>query len=71
MPLFTIETTYRRADFLTQPDREQVKQLLIRYLDERLAVVQAPPLAPCPSAVREAGRGDDGPCPRPGPGPAE
>jgi hypothetical protein len=36
-----IETTYLRADFLTQPDREEVKRLLVWYLDERLAVVHA------------------------------
>jgi len=34
-----IETTYLRADFLGQPDRQEVKGLLARYLDERLAMV--------------------------------
>lgn len=36
-----IETTYLRADFLTQPDRDEVKRLLVRYLDERIAIVEA------------------------------
>jgi hypothetical protein len=33
-----IETTYLRADFLEQPDREEVKRLLVRYLDARVSV---------------------------------
>lgn len=36
-----IETTWLRADFLEQPDRQEVKSLLVRYLDERLASVDA------------------------------
>lgn len=35
-----IETTYLRADFLTQPDRDEVKRLLVEYLDARLGFVQ-------------------------------
>src|SRR5512134_581079 len=36
-----IETTYLRADFLTEPDRDEVKRLLVEYLDERLALTEA------------------------------
>jgi hypothetical protein len=36
-----IETTYLRADFLTEPDRAEVKRLLVEYLEERLALVDA------------------------------
>lgn len=36
-----IETVYLRADFLTEPDRNEVKRLLGSYLDELLKVSEA------------------------------
>lgn len=49
-----IETTYLRADFLEPPDREAVKNLLVRYLDERLAIADMRAAEEVEPILREA-----------------
>lgn len=50
-----IETTFLRAEFLEPPDREEVKRLLARYLDERLAVADARTMEEIDAIVLRAG----------------
>ena len=50
-----IETTFLRAEFLEPPDRQEVKRLLVWYLDERLAVADARTLEEINAIVRKAG----------------
>jgi hypothetical protein len=50
-----IETTYLRADFLEQPDREEVKRLLVRYLDQRLSIAGARTLEEAEAIVGRTG----------------
>jgi len=49
-----IETTFLRAEFLQGPDREEVKRLLVRYLDERLAVTEARTMEEVDAIVQRA-----------------
>jgi hypothetical protein len=48
-----IETTWLRADFIPQPDREEVRRLIVRYLDERLMLVRSPSAANIEAALRD------------------
>jgi hypothetical protein len=50
-----IETTFLRADFLQGPDRDEVRRLLGRYVDERLAVSEARTMQEVDAIVRRAG----------------
>lgn len=50
-----IETTYLRADFLEEPDRQEAKRLLVRYLDERLAILEAQSYEELEAMVRQTG----------------
>ena len=50
-----IETTFLRAEFLQGPDREEVKRLLVRYLDERLAVSEVRTMQEIDAIVRRSG----------------
>jgi hypothetical protein len=47
-----IETTWLRADFIPQPDREEVRRLLVQYLDERLALARSPSAEKIEGALR-------------------
>lgn len=50
-----IETSFLRADFLEGPDREEAKRLLVRYLDERLAVADVSTYDEAEAIVRQTG----------------
>ena len=47
-----IETTWLRADFIPQPDRDEVRRLIVQYLDERLALARAPSAENIEAALR-------------------
>jgi len=48
-----IETTWLRADFVPPPDREEVRRLLVQYLDERLALARSPTAENIEAALRK------------------
>lgn len=50
----TIRTTFDRADFLPEPDRTKAKQLLIEYVDQRVAFVQTRDITLAGSAIESA-----------------